>query len=223
MQRLVQTLVSKPVTVLAAVVGPVLFSAWDQRASAPAAASQALTDSFSSAVLTAAAPRPTPAVAFTGVAAHYQDEIMEGSRTSGVDPLALAILLSIECPSGDPACLSYAGARGLFQVMPGTARGIEIATGFPCTSQAYDPQTSINCGSWYFAQQMRLASALWSPGRDSDLLGAAGMLYNGGPGWWPKIRDHMASGGEICSAPVTGQQQSWCTKMVTAWAEAGRK
>lgn len=226
-------LVGRPSTLMLAFGVPIAIVAWDRPAPAPVRTSSAVSPQFAAAVQTAAAPRkieaqsfinrPRPEPVFTGASARYREEILQASRETGVDPQALIILLSIECPSGNPSCHSYADAQGLFQVMPGTAVEIQSATGWPCVTQPYDPLTSIRCGSWYFAQQMKLASELWVPDYEAPLLGAAGMLYNGGPGHWPKIRQHVAAGGRVCEAPVYQQQRDWCNAFVTAWREAGRQ
>ena len=63
----------------------------------------------------------------------WEAEIHEASERAGLDPLMLAILVSIECPSGNPECGSYMGAHGLAQFMPGTAAAVEARSGLPCS------------------------------------------------------------------------------------------
>lgn len=167
-----------------------------------------------------------------GVRAHSA-LIHQAAADVGLDPLALALLQSVECPSGDAACTSVSGARGLAQVMPGTATGIEAATGYPCTSQAHDPLTSLRCGGWYFAQRLKSAGAIWRDGDEAPALGAAGIGYNAGPLYIPQVVAHVQAGGEVCAvrltpvpgdrrpmAPVEKQARDWCRLMVDGWHRA---
>ncbi len=165
---------------------------------------------------------PLPTWLPAGVLA-YESEIRQAAADVGLDPLALAILAAIECPSGNSGCTSYVGARGLAQVMPGTATLIEGATGYPCRAQAHDPLTSLRCGGWYYVQALRAASPLWSPGHEADALGAAGIGYNGGPGLIPGVVAHVQAGGAVCDAPVPAESRRWCTMARDMWTRAGRQ
>lgn len=153
----------------------------------------------------------------------YEAEIRQAARDVGLDPLALAILAAIECPSGNAGCTSYVGARGLAQVMPATAASIELATGYPCRDQAHDPLTSLRCGGWYYVQCLRAAAPLWAEGREVDAIAAAGSGYNGGPGFIPAIVRHVQAGGSVCSAPVPAESQRWCSMAKDMWERAGRR
>jgi soluble lytic murein transglycosylase len=51
----------------------------------------------------------------------------------------------------DPDALSYLGARGYMQIMPGTAEYIANSTGMNAQRILFDPETNIRAGTWYFA------------------------------------------------------------------------
>lgn len=153
----------------------------------------------------------------------YEAEIRQAARDVGLDPLALAILAAIECPSGNAGCTSYVGARGLAQVMPATGVSIEAATGYPCSSQAHDPLTSLRCVGWYYVQCLRAAAPLWADGREVDAIGASGMLYNAGPGFASVVVRHVQAGGNVCEAPVPAESRRWCSMATNMWRKAGRQ
>jgi soluble lytic murein transglycosylase len=75
----------------------------------------------------------------------------------------------------DREIVSHAGARGLMQLMPGTARQTAAAAGvtYNYTSLTADPQYNIRLGSTYFGQMMDTFSG-------SYILSVA--AYNAGPG-----------------------------------------
>jgi hypothetical protein len=109
----------------------------------------------------------------------------------GVDPELLAIIVLVES-GGNPHAGSSVGARGLMQVMPATGQLIASERGIDsfAPDELYDPETCIDFGAYYLAQQLR------SFGRrdDPDWLESvriAAAAYNGGPGnaqrgTWPQ-------------------------------------
>ncbi len=165
---------------------------------------------------------PLPTWLPAGVLGH-EAEIRSAAAEAGLDPLALAILVAIECPSGNAGCTSYVGARGIAQIMPATASSLEQQTGFPCTSQAHDPLTSLRCGSAYYLQGLRAAAPLWALGREADAIGAAGIGYNGGNGLVPRVVAHVQAGGAVCEAPVPAESRRWCSMATDMWRKAGRQ
>lgn len=165
---------------------------------------------------------PLPPWMPAGVLIH-EATIKRAARDVGLDPLALAILAAIECPSGNAACTSYVGARGIAQIMPQTAATLEMQTGFPCTSMAHDPLTSLRCGASYYVQGLRAASALWRQGREVDAIGAAGIGYNAGNGMIPRVVQHVQAGGYVCDAPVPAESRRWCSMATDMWRKAGRE
>jgi soluble lytic murein transglycosylase-like protein len=84
---------------------------------------------------------------------------------SGLDPrLVLAVVM--EESGGDPAARSAAGARGLMQLMPGTARDLGV-------KNTLDPAANLDGGARYLAAQLE---------RFDGRLDLALAAYNSGPG-----------------------------------------
>jgi soluble lytic murein transglycosylase-like protein len=95
----------------------------------------------------------------------YRDLITAAARRQGIDPALLAGLIRQE--SGfNPRAGSPAGAQGLTQLMPATARGLGVGDPF-------DPAQSIEGGAKYLATQLQHFG-----GDVSRALAA----YNAGPG-----------------------------------------
>ncbi|MBS1709249.1 MAG: lytic transglycosylase domain-containing protein [Armatimonadetes bacterium] len=90
--------------------------------------------------------------------------VRAAAQKNGVDPVLFQALIQQESDF-DPKCLSGAGAMGLAQLMPGTARALGV-------SDPYDPQQSLDGGARYFSQMMKQFG-------DVKLALAA---YNAGPG-----------------------------------------
>ena len=95
--------------------------------------------------------------------AAYRDDIGAAARMSGVNPALLRAVIHAE--SGfNPRALSYKGAQGLMQLMPGTA--FELGVG-----DAFDPAQNISGGARYLAILLRdyhgdvkLAAAAYNAG-----------------------------------------------------------
>jgi soluble lytic murein transglycosylase-like protein len=144
-------------------------------AAAPAAAPApaAFASQLASATAATAAPAATTASAglmATGASelpagTPFASEITAAAKKHGIDPALLAGLVKQE--SGfNPNAGSPAGARGLTQLMPGTAAGLGV-------SNVLDPIQSLDGGAKYLRQQLDAF------GGDVTRALAA---YNAGPG-----------------------------------------
>jgi soluble lytic murein transglycosylase-like protein len=121
-------------------------------ATAPAAATVATT---ATTTATSALPPGVP----------YGAEITAAAQRHGIDPALLAGLVRQES-NFDPTAGSPAGARGLTQLMPGTAAGLGV-------TDVTDPLQSLEGGAKYLKQQLDAF------GGDVTKALAA---YNAGPG-----------------------------------------
>ena len=92
----------------------------------------------------------------------YQEEIEQAARSFGLDPKLLHALIITESAYRADA-VSSAGAAGLTQLMPGTARDLGVRDRF-------DPVENLNAGADYLARQIvrfqdiRLALAAYNSG-----------------------------------------------------------
>ncbi|MCG9478943.1 MAG: transglycosylase SLT domain-containing protein [Actinomycetia bacterium] len=104
----------------------------------------------------------------------FQQMVNNYSGHYGIDPLFVLAVMRQESRF-QPDAGSYAGARGLMQIMPATGRGIAQDLGVQefDTDQLFDPEVSINMGAYYLKQQLN--------GFGGNKFYASG-AYNGGPG-----------------------------------------
>jgi beta-lactamase regulating signal transducer with metallopeptidase domain len=96
----------------------------------------------------------------------------------GLDPELLALQVLVES-GGRADAHSPTGAVGLMQVMPGTADRIQDQRGVdPLTEeQLWDPETNLDLGAWYLAQQLDE----FASDEADESLGNALAAYNAGP------------------------------------------
>jgi soluble lytic murein transglycosylase-like protein len=135
-----------------------------QLTAATSAAQPAASVAPGAATLAATAPAATTASALPpGVP--YGAEITAAAQVNGLDPALLAGLVRQES-NFDPNAGSPAGARGLTQLMPGTAAGLGV-------TDVTDPAQALEGGAKYLKQQLDAF------GGDVTKALAA---YNAGPG-----------------------------------------
>lgn len=111
-------------------------------------------------------PQTAPAVEMQPVARLTLEEIVRTSgERNGLDPDLIHSMIAAES-AGDPRAVSSKGALGLMQLMPGTARLLNV-------SDAFDPTQNVEAGTQYIR---RLLAQYHGD------LGLALAAYNAGPG-----------------------------------------
>jgi soluble lytic murein transglycosylase len=110
------------------------------------------------------APRNVPAL--TGEENNaYDNLISRHARTHGIDPRLVKAVMIAES-RGNPNAVSRKGAQGLMQIMPDTARSLDL-------THPFDPSENIEAGAIYLKQLYKRFTG------NTDLILAA---YNAGPG-----------------------------------------
>jgi hypothetical protein len=109
--------------------------------------------------------RPGSSANTSNNSTRYDLEIRRVSRLYNVDPSLIKAIIHTESDFNDQA-VSRAGAQGLMQLMPGTARDLRVTNPF-------DPQENIDGGTRYFRSLLDIFN------EDLVLSLAA---YNAGPG-----------------------------------------
>jgi soluble lytic murein transglycosylase len=112
------------------------------------------------------------------------EHIIRGHATNhGLDPALLAAVVYVESRF-DPNASSEAGAVGLMQLLPETAKGIALRTGGTrfVVADLRDPEINVRYGSWYLDHlrrrygEMRTALAAYHAGQGNvDRWRSAGL------------------------------------------------
>ncbi|MDW8154224.1 MAG: transglycosylase SLT domain-containing protein [Armatimonadota bacterium] len=98
----------------------------------------------------------------------YWDAVVQAAQEVGVDPLLLLAVMREESRF-DPQAVSHAGAVGLLQLLPATARELDATVDF---RDLLSPAVNLRLGARYLAEQLQ---------RFKDLRLALA-AYNAGPG-----------------------------------------
>lgn len=91
----------------------------------------------------------------------YLDEVEIASRRNGIDPLLILSIIREESRF-DKEARSIAGALGLMQLMPDTARKFQANLDIKLnkTEQLYDPKTNITIGAFYLKKLITLFNSI---------------------------------------------------------------
>ena len=115
-----------------------------------------------------------------GIISHYDQYFIAYSRDIRWDWRLLAAQCYQES-TFDPKAVSFAGAKGLMQIMPGTADHLGVAR-----SRLYEPETNISAATKYIAELQRTFADIGDHYERTNFVLAS---YNGGA---HHIRDAMA-------------------------------
>ena len=125
----------------------------------------------------------------------YEHIVRGHARNYDLDPALLAAVIYAESRF-DPEVQSQAGAVGLMQLLPDTAKGIALRTGGAkfVVSDLRDPEINVRYGSWYLSHlrgrydgDMRLALAAYHAGQgnvDQWLAEGSGIVF-------PETQDYV--------------------------------
>ena len=124
----------------------------------------------------------------------YEHVIRAHARNYDLDPALLAAVVYAESRF-DSAARSEAGAVGLMQLLPGTAKGIALRTGGDrfVVADLLDPEINVRYGSWYLRHlreryhDLRLALAAYHAGQGN----VDEWLRNGGGIGFPETRAYV--------------------------------
>jgi len=110
-----------------------------------------------------ASARPRPATTrVSGAKKEFAPLVVEASERWGVNPALVHAVITAES-NYDPEAMSHAGAMGLMQLMPGTARRFGV-------NDPWDPQQNVHGGTRYLRElldrfrSLKLALAAYNAG-----------------------------------------------------------
>lgn len=155
------------------------------------------------------APSASAALALPPAVTRWMPQLTAAGQRHGVDPDLLAIVTMVES-GGDPQAESPAGALGLMQVMPATARRLAGERHLDPAADLRDPEVNVDYGAFYLAAQLREHGAgEESPSDRTVELAAA--AYNGGE---DAVRAHLAEG-----KPLSDETVRYKDRVLTLWRQ----
>ncbi|WP_340032488.1 phage tail tape measure protein [Paenibacillus sp. FSL K6-1122] len=132
-----------------------------------------------------------------GYSGKYADIINKYASKNGVDPKLIAAIIATES-TFNPNAKSHAGATGLMQLMPGTAKGLGV-------KNSYDPEQNVAGGTKYISDLLKKYN-----GNVEYALAA----YNGGPG----NVDKWIRKGQMGNIPFA-ETKAYAPKVLAAYSE----
>jgi hypothetical protein len=143
----------------------------------------------------------------------WMPQFEAASLKHGVDVKLIAIVTLVES-GGNPLAQSPSGAMGLMQIMPATGQDIARIRGIQGFSldQLWSPETNIDFGAWYLAQQLSSFGVDGDPDWQESVELAAS-AYNGGPG---TVQALLGNGRSLPGE--TERYRAWVGGM---WSERG--
>lgn len=126
----------------------------------------------------------------------YQGIVSNAANQYGVPAGLVASIIKAES-NFQPTAQSGAGAQGLMQLMPGTARGLGV-------TNPNDPQQNVNAGTKYISQMINTYG-------DTRLALAA---YNWGPGNVNKAIKKYGNSWEAISSHAPKETQKYVVKVM---------
>jgi soluble lytic murein transglycosylase-like protein len=114
----------------------------------------------------------------------FEDLIARAAERYAIDPGLIRSVILAES-NFNPKAVSSAGAKGLMQLMPATARGLGV-------SDPFDPQENINGGAKLLRQLLNHYEG------EIEMVLAA---YNAGPGQWTAMAESRLTRKPRCTSP----------------------
>lgn len=134
----------------------------------------------------------------TPIRMSIEEKIEKEASNYGLDPKLVQAVIAVESRKNKWA-KSHAGAMGLMQLMPETAK----ACGFEDAGEAYSQHANIECGTWW------LARAIEDEGGDKR---RGLQRYNGGPRCVGKCEESMKYADSVMKI-YKGEETSLRTKI----------